>query len=223
MKYFFSLLFLSLTGILTANAQPAVKLFNGTDLKGWYAFEPGAGKHADASEVFKVQEGMIRLYGDKTGYLMSEASFSDFELTAEFRWNTDPSVQKRSNSMNSGVMYLVPASTPDVLWPQGIQFQIKQGATGDFVLLKNVTVSQNGARTQAGESVVVARSQDAEKPAGEWNTLTVTVQKGKIVQTLNGTKVNEATEPSVDEGRILLQYEGFPIDFRKLEIRPIRK
>jgi len=69
----------------------------------------------------------------------------------------------------------------------------------------------------------VARSQDAEKPAGEWNTLTVTVQKGKIVQTLNGTKVNEATEPSVDEGRILLQYEGFPIDFRKLEIRPIRK
>jgi len=210
MKYFFSLLFLSLTGILTANAQPAVKLFNGTDLKGWYAFEPGAGS--------RLQDGW-----DKTGYLMSEASFSDFELTAEFRWNTDPSVQKRSNSMNSGVMYLVPASTPDVLWPQGIQFQIKQGATGDFVLLKNVTVSQNGARTQAGESVVVARSADAEKPAGEWNTLTVTVQKGKIVQTLNGTKVNEAIEPSVTEGRILLQYEGYPIDFRKLEIQPIRK
>lgn len=204
------------------NAQPAVKLFNGTDLKGWYAFEPASGKHTNASELFPVEEGMIRLYGDKAGYLMSEQSFRDFELTAEFRWNTDPTVKKRSNSMNSGLMYLVPAETPDALWPQGIQFQIKQGATGDFVLLKNVTVLKNGVRTEPGESVVSARSEDAEKPAGEWNTLMVTVSKGKIQQTLNGKLVNEASDPSVTEGRILLQYEGFPIDFRKVEIKPLK-
>ena len=36
---------------------------------------------------------------------------------------------------------------------------------------------------------------------------------------LNGKLVNEGSKPSVPEGRILLMYEGYPIDFRKVEIK----
>ena len=64
-------------------------LFNQKNLKGWYAYEPKTGKHREATEVFKVEKNMIRLYGDKLGYLMSEKSYKNFQLTVVFRWNTD--------------------------------------------------------------------------------------------------------------------------------------
>lgn len=115
-------------------------------------------------------------------------------------------------------MYLVPADTPDTLWPKGIQFQIKEGSTGDFILLQQVTLNIQGKTTEPGNSLVMKCFEEASKPAGEWNTLVVTSSKGKITQELNGKVVNEGTNPSVTEGRILLQYEGFPIDFRKVEI-----
>jgi len=204
------------------NAQKRIALFNQKDLKGWYAFGEEKGKANNASELFSVENNMIRMYGPKAGYLMSEQSFRNFELTVEFRWNTDSQFAKKSNSKNSGVMYLVPAETPDVLWPKGIQFQIKEGATGDFVLLQEVTLNVNGTKTEAGKSVVSKRFADAEKPIGEWNKLQVISKNGVITQKLNGKLVNKGIESSVTEGRILLQYEGYPIDFRKVYIKKIK-
>ncbi len=204
------------------NAQKRIALFNQKDLKGWYAFGEEKGKANNASELFSVENNMIRMYGPKAGYLMSEQSFRNFELTVEFRWNTDSQFAKKSNSKNSGVMYLVPSETPDVLWPKGIQFQIKEGATGDFVLLQEVTLNVNGTKTEAGKSVVSKRFADAEKPIGEWNKLQVISKNGVITQKLNGKLVNKGIESSVTEGRILLQYEGYPIDFRKVCIKKIK-
>lgn len=203
------------------SAQSISELFNGKDLQGWYAYEPETGIHKDASDIFHVEEQMIRLYGKKAGYLMSEESFQDFQLTAEFRWNIDTTFVRRNNKKNSGLMYLVPSDTPDTLWPKGIQFQIKEGATGDFILLKEVTLQIKGESTKPGKSVVAKRFSDASKPIGEWNTLVITVKDGNVKQELNGILVNEGTEPSVKEGRILLQYEGFPIDFRKVLIEKL--
>jgi len=118
-------------------------------------------------------------------------------------------------------MYLVPSTTSDTLWPKGIQFQIKEGATGDFVLLQDVTLQINGKTTVPGRSVVAARFEDAAKPVGEWNTIIITSVNGRVKQELNGKLVNEGTEASVSEGRILLQYEGYPIDFRKVVIKKL--
>ena len=209
---------LSLLFSFTLSAQTAVKLFNQTDLEGWYAFEPQTGKHANAADLFSVEDNMIRLHGSKAGYLMSEQSFDNFRLTVEFRWNLESNYTRKSNHKNSGVMYLVPQETADVLWPKGIQFQVKEGATGDFILLQNVTLNINGKTAEAGKSVGVGRFVDATNPVGEWNTIVITSKGGHVKQELNGELVNEGIESSVLEGRILLQYEGFPIDFRKVEI-----
>lgn len=203
---------------MLSHAQSTIRLFNQKNLEGWYAYEPQTGKHTDASELFSVEQNMIRLYGKKPGYLISTQSFQNFRLTAEFRWNTDTTFIRKTNNKNSGLMYLVPADTPDTLWPKGIQFQIKEGSTGDFILLQQVTLNIQGKTTEPGNSLVMKCFEEASKPAGEWNTLVVTSSKGKITQELNGKVVNEGTNPSVTEGRILLQYEGFPIDFRKVEI-----
>jgi len=201
-----------------SNAQSTIELFNRKDLVGWYAYEPESGKHENALELFNVDHQMIRLYGDKAGYLMSEQTFQNFKLTIEFRWNTDSTFTRKSNKKNSGVMYMVPSEIHDTLWPKGIQFQIKEGATGDFVLLQEVTIQIKGDRTEPGRSVVAKCFEDATSPVDEWNTIVITSADGKITQELNGKLVNEGVNPSVSEGRILLQYEGYPIDFRKVLI-----
>lgn len=212
------LFFITLLVSYSAFAQNAIQLFNQSNLDGWYAFEPETGKHATASDLFSVEDNMIRLYGPKAGYLMSEQSFNNFQLTVDYRWNLDTTYTRKNDNKNSGVMYLVPQETPDEIWPKGIQFQVKEGGTGDFIFLQYVTLKVNGETAEAGKSVVSARSQDATNPLGEWNTLVVTSKDGNIKQELNGKLVNEGMESSVLEGRILLQYEGFPIDFRKVEI-----
>ena len=204
---------------ISTNAQKKINLFNEKDLTGWYAFEPKTGKHENASEVFSVEDKMIRLYGKDAGYLMSLENFENFQLTAEFRWNTDASFVRKSDNRNSGLMYLVPAETADELWPKGIQFQIKENATGDFILLQNVTLNVKGNKTIAGKSVESKFFKDAEKLVGEWNKIKITVKNGVVTQKLNGNLVNKGTESSVKNGRILLQYEGFPIDFRRVSIK----
>lgn len=200
-------------------AQQAEPLLNGKDLGGWYAFAEGTGKHQKASDLFKVEDHMIRLYGPKAGYLATDRVFKNFELTVEFRWNMDKSFVRKMDNRNSGLMYLVPEAATDMLWPQGYQFQIKQGSTGDFILLHRVTLRVRGKVRGPGKSLSVKKLTAAEKPAGEWNTLKLSVRNGTIKQTLNGVLVNEGSDPSIHAGRIVLMYEGFPIDFRDITIK----
>nr|WP_319400539.1 DUF1080 domain-containing protein [uncultured Carboxylicivirga sp.] len=221
MKKAYLLLIVGLLLPIISNAQSATKLFNGKNLAGWYAFIEKSGRHDNADEIFQVNHKMIRLYGDKAGYLMSEPSFKNFQLTLEFKWNTDSTFTRKNNSKNSGIMYLVPTDTPDMLWPKGIQFQVKEGATGDFILLHNVTLQINGKTEGPGASVVTKRFTDATKAIGKWNKVVISVEDGKVTQHLNGQIVNEGVEASVNEGRVLLQYEGYPIDFRKIVIKEL--
>ncbi len=213
---------ISLTVVLAVSlvvSAKTVSLFNGKDLRHWYAFESVGGRHDNAGEVFQVENNLIRLYGKEAGYLMSKKSFSNFKLTAEYRWNLDTLKFTQKNTIkNSGIMYLVPDTVKDEFWPAGIQCQIKQGYTGDFIFLNNVTAHIHGKETTAGKSVIYTRFADAEKPAGQWNKVEITFRNGVITQKLNGKTVNKAENPSLSSGRILLQYEGYPIDFRRIKM-----
>lgn len=216
----FKALPLTLLLLISVNifAQKAEKLFNGKNLKGWYAFDAEHGKYPKADQLFQSQDGMIRLFGPSAGYLMSKKSYSEFELTAEFRWNIEDGFEHKSTTKNSGLMYLVPETAKDTIWPQGIQFQIKEGSTGDFILLQNVTIVKSGERNEPGRSVVLQKDIAAENTVGDWNEITIRVEDGKITQYLNGRLVNEGQQASVKTGRILLQYEGFPIDFKNIQV-----
>lgn len=187
----------------------------------WYAYAKDH-RYDNPWELYTITNGVIRLFGDKTGYLMSKQSYGDFELTLEYRWNTEKEYQHGTGKKNSGVMYNVPDTARDMLWPAGIQFQVKEGATGDFILLEQVTMAVRGETPPPGKSVAVARLSEQEKPVGEWNTIRITHQQGHCVQYLNGALVNEGTNASSKAGRLLLQYEGSPIDFRNITLRAIQ-
>lgn len=188
----------------------------------WYAYIKTSSEKQDPAKTYEFSDGIIRMYGENVGYLMSKKSYSDFELTLDYRWNLDEHY-KGKGKKNSGVMYNIPTDSPDKVWPKGIQFQIKENTTGDFVFLDQVTAKVNGTWVEPGASVTSAKFLENEKPYGEWNSIFIKSFNGKITQYLNGKLVNEATEATSTEGRISLNYEGSAIDFRNVRLKNIRK
>jgi hypothetical protein len=62
---------------------------------------------------------------------------------------------------------------------------------------------------------------DAESPLGEWTKVECICQGNRIEIRVNGTKVNEAFDVFPATGKILMQSEGFEIDFRRFEVRAL--
>jgi hypothetical protein len=66
-------------------------------------------------------------------------------------------------------------------------------------------------------------ARDVEKPLGEWNRLEAICQGGNVTYFVNGVKVNEGTDGSLTEGRLMLQSEGAEIFFRRVELQPLSR
>jgi len=188
----------------------------------WYAYIKTSSERLEPAKTYDFTEGIIRMHGENVGYLMSKKSYSNFELTLDYRWNLDEQY-KGKGKKNSGVMYNIPTGSPDKVWPKGIQFQIKENTTGDFVFLDQVTAKVNGKLVEPGASVTSPKFVENEKRYGEWNAIVIISFNGKIKQYLNGKLVNEATDASSREGRISLNYEGSAIDFKNIKLRNISK
>ena len=62
---------------------------------------------------------------------------------------------------------------------------------------------------------------DVENPVGRWNRIEVISEGGNVSYFLNGVKVNEGTDGSFREGRLLFQSEGAEIFFRRIELQPL--
>lgn len=187
----------------------------------WYAFTKTSTNRIEPSKVYEFSDGMIRMHGENIGYLMTKKSHKNFELSLEYRWNIEEKFNKGNAKKNSGVMYNIPVDSPDNIWPKGIQFQIKENTTGDFIFLDKVTAKVNGKQVEAGASVTSPKFSANENPYGEWNTIVIKSINGKITQYLNGKLVNECVEASSVEGKISLNYEGSPIDFKNIQLKNI--
>ena len=211
---------LTITLLLVLNTLIAfsqtINLVENDQWKG-YGFSDHTGKVVPDS-LFVISKGVVHLAGPNPGYLMSDDVFSDFELTAEFRWVKEPGEPYAKKKKNSGLMYYVPVEQSDTLWPKGIQFQIKEKSTGDFILLQGVTMIVNDSVYGPGRSVVVKKLEGSELPVGEWNSIKIIADGDKCIQYLNGMLVNEGEQASEKKGRILLQFEGYPIDFRNIKL-----
>jgi hypothetical protein len=217
----FKKLFLVLNLLFLLNSC-AVKQKSITE-KDWYGFTAASSERIAPSKAYEFSDGMVRMYGDTNGYLMTHKSYENFDLSLEFRWNIDTKFAQGKGKKNSGVMYNIPMDSPDNIWPKGIQFQIKEESTGDFIFMDNISAKVNGKLLEGGRSVNSYKFISNENPYGEWNTILIRSFNGKISQYLNGKLVNECVEASSTEGKISLNYEGSPIDFRNIKLTSIRK
>lgn len=188
----------------------------------WYAFIKTNSEKLESSKIYEFSDGMIRMHGENIGYLMSQKSYRNFELSLEYRWNLDEKYRVKGKK-NSGVMYNIPSDSPDKVWPKGIQFQIKENTTGDFIFLDQITAKVNGKATEAGASVTSPKFTENERAYGEWNSVVIRSYNGNIKQFLNGKLVNECTDATSAEGRISLNYEGSAIDFKNIAVKKILK
>jgi len=202
-------------------------LFNGKDLSNWDADVPARDTNPNAPASFIIRNGMLVSLGKPEGHLVTKQQYRDYRLEAEYRFAGKPG--------NCGI--LVHASRPRALYkmfPQSIEVQMMSGDAGDFwCIQENIEVPDMEKRRprKAGEKWggaegdarrILNLTDKSEKPVGEWNTMVIEARGRTIKVWVNGDLVNEGSNATADHGKIAVQAEGAEVEFRRLEIGPLR-
>ena len=64
--------------------------------------------------------------------------------------------------------------------------------------------------------------QDVESPGLEWTRIEAVVSGNRLQYFVNGKLVNEGTDSSFTEGKIMIQSEGAEIYFRRIDLEPLK-
>jgi hypothetical protein len=216
-----------------AQARGQIELFNGRDFTGWTFFleekeynAAGKGKITDFATI--RPGGIIELNPRMHGALMTQEDYLNYRLRVDFRW-TSPGPRD-----DSGLFLRI---RPPFVWDMvhGEQarfymFQIQPGNTGDLWVLgySESMLKTDPARSYRpfGNLELVPgghirrhlKISDAERPAGEWNSLEAIVDGKTIKVFVNGRLVNEGTNLVDLPGRIGLESERGGIQFRNLRL-----
>ncbi|MHC4623315.1 MAG: 3-keto-disaccharide hydrolase [Planctomycetota bacterium] len=184
-------------------------LWNGQDFTGWKLVL--ADQNVDVNKVWSVKNGVIHCKGRPNGYMRTQADYSDYNLHLEWRWVEMPT--------NSGV--LLHAGGPDKVWPRCIEAQLKSGKAGDFVLIGGTGIRVGGKFIQdVGKEYVIVPKRDgvSEKAPGQWNSYDIICKGDAIRCYVNDVLQNEGIDATETSGKICLQSEGSPIEFRNIYI-----
>ena len=203
MKRIFAGLFLVAAAALVyapaALTQGATVLFDGKNLDGF-------NKVGDAN--WRIEDGAV--VADRgNGFLVTKASYGDFQLTAEFWVGPDA---------NSGIF--IRCSDP-------------QKITGSNSYEVNIWDDRPEKDYATGAIVGVAKVDPMPKTVGQWNTYEITAKGDTFTIVLNGKKTVEAKDSKHSKGPIALQHglgnkdaagvqnEKGVVKFRKVEIKPL--
>jgi len=202
-------------------------LFNGRNLDGWYTFFPSRGVNSDPDRIITVEEGgVIHVSGKEFGYFATVRDYAGYHLTFEVKWGEKKWPPRENAVRDSGV--LVHQIGQDVVWPKSWECQIQEGDFGDIHHVGGISSVVNGKRT--GSRVI--KTQNAEKPHGEWNTVEVICDGDTATNIVNGVVVNVATGlnqardgggQALVRGKIAFQSEGAECFYRNIRIKPIKR
>ena len=194
-----------------------IVLWNGKDFAGWKLIVRDP-KH-DVTKTWSVRDGIVRCQGKPSGYMRTEKDYADYLFHVEWRWP--------EKGGNSGA--LVHMSIPDNVWPKSLECQLHSGNAGDFWLigegrkyLRNIETAEHakGDERVKGRKVVKLKT-SSEKPLGQWNAYDIICKDDWVVVLVNGVLQNVATKCSITSGKICLQSEGTPVEFRNIYIEPL--
>jgi hypothetical protein len=201
-------------------------LFNGKDLSGWHADVPKMDKDPGVASPFIVRNGLLVSLGTPGGHLITDAAYQNYRLEVEYRFAGKPG--------NCGA--LVHVSTPRALYamfPKSIEVQMMHSNAGDFWCIEeNIVVpdmeKRRGPKEKWGVNGDKLRripnlTDGSEKPLGEWNAMTIECLGNAIKVWVNGDLVNQGFDATASQGQIALQAEGAEVEFRKVQLTPIRR
>jgi hypothetical protein len=221
-----SILFISILAFSVSTAiSQTTSLFNGKDLSGWHADVPDMDDDPDAKMPFIVRDGMLVSLGTPGGHLITDEVYMDYRLEVEYRFAAKPG--------NCGV--LVHASTPRALYkmfPKSMEVQMMHENAGDFwCIVEDITVPDMEQRrgpkeewgiTEGKKRRIINLTDGSENPVGEWNTMVIECLGSEIKVWVNDDMVNHGYDCTAQKGQIAVQAEGSEVEFRKMEMTPIR-
>jgi len=223
MKYFIAFAFSIFT--LGKTFAQTIHLFNGKDLNNWYSDVPATDKDPNLRKSFIIRDGNLVSMGTPEGHLLTKDKYENYRLELEYRFAGKPG--------NCGV--LVHASTPRALYamfPKSIEVQMMHSNAGDFwCIVEDIKVEdmetrrgpkENWGITEGKERRVKNLTDNSEKPLGEWNKMTIECRGDKIKVWVNGDMVNDGFGATVQKGQIALQAEGAEVEFRKVDLTPLK-
>ena len=205
-------------------------LFNGKDFTGW--------RQCNGTEMPKnwvIEDNAMKVFtapdkkpgqGANGDIIYAPKKFRNFELSID--WKT-------SKMGNSGIFYNVREVPGKAIYYAAPEVQV----------LDNIDATDNKIDSHLAGSLYDMLPADPKtvKPAGEWNTIVISLKDGKVTHTQNGVKVVEYTlwtpewdamvanskfktfpgfiEGIAREGYIGLQDHGYAIWFRNIKIREL--
>ena len=200
-------------------------LFNGQDLRGWHVDVPDMDQNPAATNPFIVRDGMLVSLGKPNGHLITDSIYQNYRLRVEYRFPGKPG--------NCGV--LVFASTPRALYkmfPKSIEVQMEHNNAGDFwCIQEDITVpdmeKRRGPKNEWGVSEgkqrrIINLTDSSEKPLGQWNTMIIECKGNSIKVWVNDDLVNDGKNCTASKGQIAIQAEGSEVEFRKVEMTPLK-
>lgn len=191
-----------------------VDLFNGKNLDGWDYFL--VDENLEMEDVWSVNDGLLVCKGEPMGYIATKGEYTNFKLVVEWRWpeGVEPT--------NSGVLMRI-TGDPWAL-PKCTEAQLQHGNAGDIYGFHGFKVSGDPDRfienekELTGKLTGVKKIFDNEDEPGDWNRYEIYMLNSSLTLYINGAKVNEANGLNIIPGKIGLQSEGGPIQFRTVKL-----
>jgi len=187
-----------------------IVLFDGKTFDGWVRVLRGGKGNVDETWTVKPG-GVLACTGRPAGYIRTEKAYKNYHFRMEYRW--------AGKTGNNGV--LVHMVGEDRVWPRSLECQGMYRNQGDFFEIGGFPFNEHKA---GGHRVhgrrVVKYGEHNEKEPGEWNVYEVWAVGDTVRPYVNGKLMNEASGCEITAGRICLQSEGAPIEFRNITLEP---
>ena len=207
-----------------AFGQPTpMNLFEKKNLADWdfHVVQEGT-TQVKVEDVFSFDDdGRLLCKGLPYGYLATKESYKNFKFSLEWRWT------ERTRPTNSGVFLKITEQPRDSFLPKSVEVQLQHRNAGDIWAFHGRTITESADRLRNVENATIGKFMGvqkmlvAEQEPGQWNSMEILCTGSLIVVTVNGKIVNWTTGAEPIEGRIGLQSEGGPIEFRNAVLTPL--
>ncbi len=214
------------------------------------------GYNRNVSNVFSVTEEngnpVLKISGEIYGCVFTRQEFQNYHLKLQVRWGTKKWNPRLNDPMDSGILYHSQGECGNDYWRSWMlsqEFQIMEKSFGDFWSQMTSRIDIKASQPpgidnyrydpagtllsfgfETGNPGYCQRSEDFEKPMGEWNTLelicfegnSLHIVNGKVVMTLANSRYMEGAESKpLIKGKIQLQSEAAEVFYKDIQIRTL--
>jgi hypothetical protein len=162
----------------------------------------------NCKDTFSAKDGKLTITGRPAGYIRTEKDYANYVIRAQVR---------HLRSCNNGLLLRMVGQ--DKVWPRSIECQGQKDAMGDIWNIDAFPMKTDPDRTRGRHTAKIHPTN--EKPVGEWNQYEIYLNKGDLRLIVNGLVQNVATECWQTPGKICIQSEGGPVEWRNIVLIPI--